>query len=769
MKKLLILLVFLQTFNVVSAQNNSPQYIYAQQELQRRGEVYFSFIVSDLSQIAFLTQKLSISQVTEHTVFAYANQKEFDTFVTYGYTYNILTAPSELVTVKMSDNPQEVLTWNYYPTYTAYESIMQQFATDHPEICKLLTITTLASGRKILGLRISDNVNIQENEPEFLYTSSIHGDETTGYILMLHLADYLLNGYDSDDRITNMVNNTDIVICPLTNPDGTYKGGNNSVNGATRTNANNVDINRNFPDPKQGQHPDGNAWQPETVAFMNFSGFNSFTMGANFHGGAEVVNYPWDTWSKLSADDAWWIYTSRQYADTVHENAPSGYMTMMMNGITNGFAWYEISGGRQDYMNYFRNCRESTIEISDTKLLPENQLLAHWNYNYRSFLNHIEQASFGLHGLVTDSMSGVPLYARIYISGFDKDSSHVFTDPQVGDYHRLLKGGIYNVTYSCAGYTPKTFTVQINDNQTTVLDVQLYDGRLETSFKADTTLVAVDQEVTFSDLSAGHPQGWSWYFDGASPSTSSIPNPKVTYSQPGIYAVKLVISRESEMDSLMREAYIEVKPWYLMSNISYTVCDAHFFDAGGPSGQYKENENAIITFIPASATKKLSAIFNNLDIEEGGTDCTNDMLLVYDGTSVSDNLVATLCGNNLPQNILASNASGALTFEFESNATNSFSGWDITLTCDSNVGISEATESRINVYPNPVISGNTLIESDNLIEMLIIRDITGKILFSSFPYTFRQTVVCDFQTGIYLFQIQTKGKWISKRIQIFKN
>ncbi len=485
MKKLLLLLLcLLSAFNIISAQSILKQANKAQQYLESRGEVYFSFQLSDLSQLSALSPKISISKLQGNTIYAFANQKEFSNFLTYKIDYKVLTAPSELFSVKMTANSKQVLTWDYYPTYTAYETLMHQFAIDHPDICKLITITTLASGRKILALRISDNVNTEENEPEFLLTSSIHGNETTGYILMLHLADYLLTKYGFDERITHMVNNFDIVICPLANPDGTYKGGNATVTGATRYNANNIDLNRNYPDPENGQHPDGNAWQPETVAFMDFATQNTFTMGVNFHGGTEVINYPWDTWPRLSADDAWWQYVSHEYADTVHLNAPLDYMNQFTNGVTNGFAWYEIDGGRQDYMNYYQHCRESTIEISNDYILPESELISYWNYNYRSFLNYIEEAGYGLHGLVTDSVSGDPLFAKIYISGFDKDSSQVYTDPQVGDYHRLLKGGSYNVTYSSSGYLPKTFPVQVSDKKTSIINVQLSKGSLGTNFDA---------------------------------------------------------------------------------------------------------------------------------------------------------------------------------------------------------------------------------------------------------------------------------------------
>jgi len=480
MKKLFPLFLLVSLFNFVSAQSQLKQANLAQSVLDRRGEVYFSFQLNDLTRISTLTKEISISNIQGNTVYAYANHKEFSVFSNRNIDFTVLTAPSELYPVQMSTDPKQVLTWNYYPTYEAYLALMQQFATSHPEICKLITIATLPSGRKILGLRISDNVNMEENEPEFLYSSTIHGDEVTGYILMLHLADYLLSGYGTDTRITNMVNNFDIIICPLANPDGTYAFGNSTVNGATRENANSVDLNRNYPDPQDGQHPDGNAWQPETVAFMDFAKQNTFTMGANFHGGAEVVNYPWDTWSKTTFDDAWWRYVCLEYADTVHLNSPSTYMTLYPSGITNGYAWYEVNGGRQDYMNYYQHCREATIELSKTKLLNTSLLVAHWNYNYRSLLNYIEQAGYGLNGLVTDSVSGDPLYAKVYISGFDKDSSFVYSDPQVGDYHRLLKGGSYSVTYSSSGYLPKTISVNVADNQTTILDVKLLKGTLST-------------------------------------------------------------------------------------------------------------------------------------------------------------------------------------------------------------------------------------------------------------------------------------------------
>src|SRR5690606_23026121 len=119
-------------------------------------------------------------------------------------------------------------------------------------------------------------------------------DELTGYVLMLRLIDSLLATYGTDARITQLVNNAEIWINPLANPDGTFRSGNNTVSGATRYNYNNYDLNRNFPDPILGVNPNQ---QIETTRFRNIAETNNFALVANFHGGTEVVNYPWDTWT----------------------------------------------------------------------------------------------------------------------------------------------------------------------------------------------------------------------------------------------------------------------------------------------------------------------------------------------------------------------------------------------------------------------------------------------------------------------------------------
>ena len=482
MKKLILyfVLIFLSvtstvlvSYSQVSSNENVLNRLY-----ENEGEQYFVFQTTNRISIQELSRIVSIDKVdATGRVYAYANRKEFSRFLDFGLPYEILAHPGNFqgfINMESDIDIRNIQEWDFYPTYEAYVDMMQQYATAYPELCQVISIGTTVEGRELLVARISDNVGINENEPQFLYTSSMHGDETTGYILMLRLIDYLLSNYGADPRITSLVDNIDIWINPLANPDGTSHGGNNSVYGAYRYNSNWVDLNRNYPDPEDGPHPDGEDWQTETLRFMELAENNHFVSSCNIHGGTEVCNYPWDTWQKLSADDNWWQYVCHEYADTAQNHSAPGYMAGYDDGITNGWQWYEVAGGRQDYMTYFHQGREFTLEISNDKLLDTDLLPALWEYNYRSLLNYLEQSTFGLRGTVKDSVTGWPIKAEVYVMLFEKDSSWVYSALPNGNYHRLLIAGNYSVKYSATGYLTQIVNdVTVTNRQATILDIKL--------------------------------------------------------------------------------------------------------------------------------------------------------------------------------------------------------------------------------------------------------------------------------------------------------
>ncbi|MDD5765881.1 MAG: M14 family zinc carboxypeptidase [Candidatus Marinimicrobia bacterium] len=438
-------------------------------------EFYFRFKIENQVELERLTRMISIDNVRNLTVYAYANRKEFASFSGLGYAYEILPHPGKLIESKTAKSAAEMSAWTSYPTYETYLGMMNRFATDHPDLCQIVSAGTSVNGRQILFAKISNHVDTEEAEPEVMLTSTMHGDEVVGYVLMLRLIDYLLTNYATDSRITNLLDSTEIWINPLANPDGTYAGGNSTVFGATRYNSNSIDLNRNFPDPAYGDHPDGEIYQPETSAMVSLAETHHFVLSANFHGGAEVVNYPWETWSRLHTDDAWFQSIAHQYADTAQQFGRRGYFNDVEfnDGITNGYCWYPVHGGRQDFMTYFQNGREVTIEISDIKMPATSTLDYYWEANYRSLIHYLENAQFGIRGIVTDPF-GTPLNATITLIGHDADNSEVVTDSDVGDYYRLCSPGTFRMKIESDGFLSEEIdSVVITADRPTIQKFQL--------------------------------------------------------------------------------------------------------------------------------------------------------------------------------------------------------------------------------------------------------------------------------------------------------
>ena len=671
MKRNLLLILFLFVTLGLTAQEKNLDRL-----MQDRNEYYFTFELNGNDNLQKISKTISVDRVDGNVVTAYANNKQFAEFQKMGYEITLQTPPSMLEEHIMWDGSNRAAyDWDQYPTYSAYESMMQQFATDHPDRCTYMELGTLNSGRKIMVCRINNGQT--DGKPKFLYTSTMHGDEVTGMMLMLRLIDELCTSNDA--RILNLVNNLDIFISPCTNPDGTYYGGNNTVMGATRYNGNGVDLNRHFPDFDDGPHPDGaDHYENEAQWMMDLAQEYLFTMSANYHGGAEVMNYPWDTYQPLHADDAWWQLVSHEYADLCHQ-VSSNYMTDYNNGITNGYAWYTITGSRQDYMNYYGQCREVTIECSNSKTPSASQMPTFWNYNYNSMLAYMEQCFNGIHGIVTDATSGAPVVATITIVGHDHHGSTVTSHMPVGDYYRVIKGGTYTVKFTANGYEPYETSVTVADGQAVELNVQLtaLEG-IAADFTADVTAVAIGGTVHFTDESWGAQiNSWEWEFEGGTPATSTALNPTVTYNEAGTFGVRLTVTNaDGESDTKYIPYYISVVEAYNMTNGTITTCDAMFYDDGGPTSNYGNSKDFIMTFFPASDDGYIEAEFQSFDTENN-----YDFLYIYDGSSTSATQIGQYSGGTSPGTVTATNVEGALTFKFHSDSSVNRDGWAAHIHC----------------------------------------------------------------------------------------
>lgn len=293
--------------------------------------------------------------------------------------------------LEMADNVDEMLSWDRYPTYPAYLAMLIGWSQQYPQLCDIEYIGTSCQGRMILALHIH-GTETPADAPQFFYSSTIHGDEITGFQLMLHLCDSLLSAYGSQPDITRLLNTTHIYINPLANPDGTYFGGNNTVAQSRRYNANRIDLNRNYPDPFGT--PPLDPVQQENLAMIEYVSQHHFLMAANIHGGDQVVNLPWDSFTsrqQMHPDADWLFEIGQRFVDSCRGIEPEAFSGVCSSGVIVGGDWYVIHNGRQDYMNECLGIREVTLEISSAKRLASSQLPQYWKMLGPSLIHYISE------------------------------------------------------------------------------------------------------------------------------------------------------------------------------------------------------------------------------------------------------------------------------------------------------------------------------------------------------------------------------------------
>jgi PKD repeat protein len=197
-------------------------------------------------------------------------------------------------------------------------------------------------------------------------------------------------------------------------------------------------------------------------------------------------------------------------------------------------------------------------------------------------------------------------------------------------------------------------------------------------FTGTPTTVVVGNTVTFTDNSSCSPTSWSWTFTGGTPSTATGPGPHViTYNTIGTYNVSLTVTKSASNDTKTKTGYINViNAVFNMTNATITTCSGNFYDSGGSSGSYANNENFTETFYPATPGAKIKFIFSSFS-----TEANYDYLRIYDGINTSATLIGTYNGTTGPGTVTATNASGALTFNFTSDGSVTATGWAAAISC----------------------------------------------------------------------------------------
>ncbi|GFY66267.1 carboxypeptidase D [Trichonephila inaurata madagascariensis] len=362
-----------------------------------------------------------------------------------------------------------------YHNFPQMTAVLRQLANEYPELTKLYSIGKSVQGRDLWVMLVTNNPDEEPLlKPNVKYVANMHGNEPVGRELMLHLLSLLLDGYGKDDYVTWLLDNTRIHIMPSMNPDGFEASSEGECSGVQgRGNANNADLNRNFPDYFAGRPKV--PIQPETRAVMDWIRQIQFVLSGNFHGGALVASYPFDNipanspknFRKFGSpsrtpDDDVFKHLAEVYSFN-HKNMYLGVTCRdgsppFPNGTTNGAAWYSLIGGMQDYNYVWGSCMEITLEISCCKYPKSYQLPQFWNDNQKAILQYLGEVHQGIWGQVTDQNKNPVSNATIKIKGRDFGTRTTYR----GEYWRILRPGTYVLHAEAKGYDPVELTVDVS-------------------------------------------------------------------------------------------------------------------------------------------------------------------------------------------------------------------------------------------------------------------------------------------------------------------
>jgi len=368
-----------------------------------------------------------------------------------------------------------------YYNYTTINALADSLATAYPAICQKVLLGSSAGGRQIATLKISDNVTTNENEPEILFEGGIHGDELMGPEVVIRYARDLCKGYGTDPEITDMVNTREIWLFYHVNPDG-------YVN-VSRYNENGVDINRDCGYMWGGEGNSPSAFsQPESKIVRDLQLAHNPVVFTCYHGGTEIISFPWSYKTNAPADYAHINNLAGLYSST------SGYPSLPYGQGYN--VMYQIFGSTKD--NIYGSIGQAgwSIEITNQKQPSASMIATYYGYNKPAVTEMIQRAGDGVEGLVTDSITGAPVMATVWVDGFFP----VYTDPQVGDYHKYLLPGNHSIKVTANGYRTKTISgITVPSTGSVVTNFQLVPGGAKYAYRV------VSSEIPYYPGSGTYP------------------------------------------------------------------------------------------------------------------------------------------------------------------------------------------------------------------------------------------------------------------------
>jgi hypothetical protein len=277
----------------------------------------------------------------------------------------------DIVTTKEAD--PEVGPDQRYTTYAELTSILRSYSARFPKLMQIESIGKSHEGRDIWAVKISDNAEVEEDEPAIFFNAMHHAREVMTTEVALDMIDQLTSRYQVDATVTRWIDGNEIWIVPMINPDGNNKvWTSNSMWRKNTREGYGVDINRNYPyawgscggssgstysDTYRG--PSAGS-EPETQAVMGLVSRVQPVISVSYHSYSEIVIYPYGCDGERAEAREVVEGLGQQLAATLIKDSGSGTYEA-------GTSWellYAVDGGDIDWYHNAHGVLPYVIEVN---------------------------------------------------------------------------------------------------------------------------------------------------------------------------------------------------------------------------------------------------------------------------------------------------------------------------------------------------------------------------------------------------------------------
>lgn len=506
-----------------------------------QGKMFVEVKVKDLSEIKSISSlNLDIAGINrnENLVGIIASEDEV----------NLLKSKGFEIFIRESSSRPEDASLDLYYTPSEMKAKIEEIASAHPDIVKIEKITNgLWEGNDLYMVTITKNVDEPNNRPSFILDAQHHAREVMTSQIAVDMIEYLATRYGEDPEVTNWVDNINIIVIPMVNPDGiNYVF---TTNRWWRKNRNpncSVDLNRNYDfnwnacdgssgycsdETYRGVSPES---EPETKAMDKIMAENPAIYALTYHSYGEYILYPLGCYDP-SDNQAFWEFASG--LNSILEN-DNGYTGMYATGA--GWSTIYTTDGSSDDNHYGKYGTFSfCIEVNSTGFQPDytqwrdktvQRQRTAWKYFLDKTLN-----SPRIEGFVKDSVNGNPIPASVEIAEVPLiHGEYPRKAGANGFYFRPLpKNNTYTVTFSYPGYCSETRSVTIGENKE-VLNINLTPSGSEPASNPIPPNNATNQDLSVTLSWSGSSSTYNLYFgDTQNPSLLTTTS-STTYTISGL-------------------------------------------------------------------------------------------------------------------------------------------------------------------------------------------------------------------------------------------